>query len=98
MVDPATGCWFEVAQVPIFDIIWEDDDTIYTRDKSALDKSSARISQLFNQVWLSWYLRPNKVVFDNWSEFKKNFVLLLKDFSIKPTATIIKNPPKQCCG
>jgi hypothetical protein len=27
MVDPATG-WFEVAQVPIFDIIWKDDNTI----------------------------------------------------------------------
>jgi transposase InsO family protein len=57
-----------------------------------LDKSSARISQLFNQVWSSHYPRPNKVVFDNGSEFKKNFVPLLKDFSIKPTATTIKNP------
>jgi hypothetical protein len=36
MVDPATR-WFEVAQVPIFDIIWKDDSTIDTRDKSALD-------------------------------------------------------------
>jgi hypothetical protein len=91
MVDPATG-WFEVAQVPIFDIVWNDDDTIDTRDKSALDKSSARISQLFNQVWLSRYPRPNKAVFDNGSEFKKNFVPILKDFSIKPTATTFKNP------
>jgi transposase InsO family protein len=91
MVDPATG-WFEIAQVPVFDIVWKDNDSIDTRDKSALDKSSARISQLFNQVWLSRYPRPNKVVFDNGSEFKKNFVPLLKDFSIKPTLTTIKNP------
>jgi hypothetical protein len=26
------------------------------------------------------------------SEFKKNFVLIFNDFSIKPTATTIKNP------
>jgi hypothetical protein len=52
----------------------------------------ARISQLFNQVWLAWYPRPTKVIFDNGSEFKKNFILLLKDFSIKPTVTTIKNP------
>jgi Integrase core domain. len=57
-----------------------------------LDKSSARISQMFNQVWLSRYPRPNKVIFDNGSEFKKNFVPLLKDVSIKPTVTTIKNP------
>jgi hypothetical protein len=38
MVDPATRC-FEVAKVPIFDIVWKDDDTIDTRDKSALQIS-----------------------------------------------------------
>jgi hypothetical protein len=91
MVDPATG-WFEVAQVPIYDLIWKDESSIDTRDKEALDKSSARISQLFNQVWLARYPRPNKVIFDNGSEFKKNFVPLLKDFSIKPTVTSVKNP------
>jgi Integrase core domain. len=47
---------------------------------------------MFNQVWSSRYPRPNKVIFDNGSEFKKNFVPLLKDFSIKPPVTTIKNP------
>jgi Integrase core domain. len=46
---------------------------------------------MFNQVCLSHYPRPDKVIFDNGSEFKKNFVPLLKDFSIKPTVTTIKN-------
>jgi Integrase core domain. len=46
---------------------------------------------MFNQVWLSHYPRPNKVIFDNGSEFKKNFVPLLKDFTIKPTVTTTKN-------
>jgi hypothetical protein len=92
MLDPSTSrCWFEVAQVPIFDINGIDDAND-TRDKSALDKSSGRISQLFNQVWLSRYPRPIKVVIDNGSEFKKSLVPFFKDFSNKPTATTIKNP------
>ena len=57
-----------------------------------IDKTSARISQLFNNTWLSRYPRPRKVIFDNRNEFKKDFLPLLKDFSIKPTPTTIKNP------
>ena len=41
---------------------------------------------------MSRYPRPRKVVFDNGSEFKRDFVPLLKDFDIKPTLTSIKNP------
>ena len=52
----------------------------------------ARISRLFDQAWLSRYPRPKQVVFDNRSEFKKDFVPLLKDWSIKPKCTTIKNP------
>ena len=50
------------------------------------------MSRLFDQVWLSRYPRPKKVVFDNESEFKKDFVPLLKEFSIKPKCTKIKTP------
>ena len=56
------------------------------------DKTSARISRLFDQVWLSRYPRPRKVLYDNGSEFKKNFQPLLKDFAVKATCTSIKNP------
>ena len=56
------------------------------------DKTSARISQIFNNTWLSRYPRPRKVIFDNGNEFKKDFLPLLRDFSIKPTPTTIKNP------
>ena len=38
------------------------------------------------------YPRPKKVIFDNGSEFKKDFVPLLQDFAIKPACTTIKNP------
>ena len=57
-----------------------------------IDQSPARISQIFNEVWLSRYPRPRKVIFDNSSEFKRNFIPLLKYFSVKPTCTTIKNP------
>ena len=56
------------------------------------DQTSARVSQLFDNVWLSRYPRPRKVLYDNGSEFKKNFQPLLVDLAIKPTCTSIKNP------
>ena len=85
-IDPSTG-WFEIAQVPYFDI-----DNVKIGDTEYIDKTSARISQLFNNTWLSRYPRPHRVVFDNGSEFKRDFVPLLKDFDVKPVLTSIKNP------
>ena len=86
-LDPVTG-WFEIAEVPQYLI-----KDINTEEfRLNIDKSSARISQIFNNVWLSRYPRPQKVIFDNGSEFKKDFVPLLKEFSIKPKLTTIKNP------
>ena len=55
------------------------------------DKTSARISRLFDQVCLSRYPRLRKVLYDNGSEFKKNFQPLVKDFAVKATCTSIKN-------
>ena len=86
MVAPATG-WFEIAQVPYYSI-----DNIDNNSDNYIDKSSARISQLFNQFWLSRYPRPKEVVFDNGSEFKMHFMRLLKDFDIKPRPTTVENP------
>ena len=63
-----------------------------TAKVSYVDQSSARIWQLFSQTWLSRYPRPQRVHFDNGSEFKKHFTPLLKDFGIKPKPTSI-NPP-----
>ena len=64
MVDPATG-WFEIKEVPYYSI-----ENVINNKDNYIDKSLARISQLFNQAWLSRYPRPSKVVFDNGSEFK----------------------------
>ena len=86
MIDPATG-WFEIAEVPSFDI-----EDIRRGNTQSIDKTSARISQVFNHIWLSRYPRPRKVVFDNGSEFKKDFLVLLKDFDVKATLTTVENP------
>ena len=57
-----------------------------------IDQYLAGISQIFNEVWLSIYPRTRKVIFDNGSELKRNFIPLLKYFSVKPKCTAIKNP------
>jgi Integrase core domain. len=36
--------------------------------------------------------RPVEVVYDNGSEFKKDFQPLIKDFDIKPKCTTVENP------
>ena len=87
MIDPASG-WFEIAEVPSIDI----EELKSKGNHQLIDKTSRRISQVFNQVWLSRYPRPEKVIFDNGSEFKKDFLVLLKDFDIKPSLTTVKNP------
>ena len=56
------------------------------------NKSSAQISQLFNNTWLCRYPRPKEVIFDNGSEFKMHFSSLLKDYGVKPVPTSVKNP------
>ena len=86
MVDPATG-WFEIVQVPYYSI-----EDVKNDDQDYIDKSSARISRLFEQTWLSRYPRPREVICDNGSEFKLHFMTLLKDFDIKPKPTTVENP------
>ena len=65
-LDPVTG-WFEIAEVPQYLV----KDTKTDEFRESIDKSLARISQIFNNVWLSRYPTPSKVIFDNGSEFKK---------------------------
>ena len=86
MIEPAT-IWFEIVEIPTFDL---QEVTLYNDEY--IDKSSARVSQLFNNTWLFRYPRPLKVVFDNGSDFKQDFTPLLKDFDIKPVLTLVKNP------
>jgi hypothetical protein len=85
-IDPATG-WFEIAEVPTFDL-----EQVKAGNKEYIDKSSARVSLLFNNTWLSRYPRPIEAVYDNGSEFKKDFQPLIEDFDIKPKCTTMENP------
>ena len=41
------------------------------------NRTSAHMSHLLNAVWLSRYPRPDKNIFDNGPEFKKDFVIFL---------------------
>ena len=89
-IDPSTG-WFEIAQVPYFDM-----ENVKIGDTEYIDKTSARISQLFNNTWLSRYLRLTRVVlFDNGSEFiRQDFIPLLKDVDVKPVLTTSIESPQ----
>ena len=64
MINPATG-WFDIVEIPT---LYLDEDT--TGNDEYIDKSSTRVTQLFNYTWLYIYPRPHQVVFDNGSEFK----------------------------
>ena len=76
MIDPATG-WFVIVEIHMFDL-----EEVTLGNYEYIDKSSVRVSQLFNNTWLCRYQRPRKFVFDNGYEFKEDFNPLLKDFGI----------------
>ena len=84
MIDPAT-CWFKIVEIPTFEL-----EEIVLGYNAYIDKSSAKVSQMFNNTWLCRYPRPRKVVFDNGYEFKQDFTPLLKNFDIKPVLTSVK--------
>ena len=59
MIDPATG-WFDIVKIPTFDL-----DEVRAGNDEYIDKSSDRVSQMFNNTWLCRYPHPRKVMFDN---------------------------------
>ena len=87
MQGPTIG-WFEIVEVPSFII----EDIENKEFRELFEKSSVKISGLFDQTWLSRFSHPKKIIFDNGSEFKKDFVPLLKDWAIKPKCKTIQNP------
>ena len=64
MIEPATGS-FESFEVTTFEI-----DKVMGDSGEYIDNLYARVSQLFNNSWLSTYSNPQKFVFDNLYEFK----------------------------
>ena len=73
--------------IPVYDL-----DEVTGINDNCIDKSSVNDSHLFNNTWLIKYPYPRKVVFDNISEFKQDFIPLIKDFDIKTVLTSTKNP------
>ena len=86
MVDLATGC-FEIVEIPRFDL-----EEVTIGNDEYMYKSSASASQLFNNTWLCRYPRPRKAVYENGSEFKRDFTAFLNNFVIKPDLTLVKKP------
>ena len=60
MIDLATG-WLDIVDKPTFDL-----KEVALGNYEYIDKSSARVIQLFNNAWLSIYSHSLKVVFDKW--------------------------------
>ena len=65
MIDPATG-WFDIVKILAFDL-----DEVKAGNYEYIDKSSTRVSQLFKNTWIYIYPRPQKIIFDNSSDFKR---------------------------
>ena len=84
MIDPTMG-WFKIFKILIYNLYG-----VTVSNNYYIDKSSDRVSQFFNNTWLSRYLHPHEVVFDNGYEFKKESTYLLKCFDIKPVLITIK--------
>ena len=89
MIDVVTG-WFKNFEV-LFLYLAE----VAKWYNEYIDKFSARVCYLFSQIWLCRYQRPQEVLFENGSNFKRQFTPLLKYFSITLVCTSINNPP---CG
>ena len=64
IINPPMG-WFEIIKIPTYNL-----NEVTGGDYEYIYKSSARVSQLFNNIWLNRYLRLQNVLFDNISEFK----------------------------
>ena len=82
MIEPAT-VWFKIVNIRKFNL-----DEVTAGNNEFIDRSSASV----NNTWLFRYPHPRKVVFDNGSEFKRDFTTLLKEFNIKLILTSSNNP------
>ena len=86
MIDSITG-WFDIVKIPMFDL-----NEVALSNYEYIDKSSARVGQMFNNTWICRYPRLRKVVFDNGPEFKRVTATFLKDFNIKPVLNLVNKP------
>ncbi|POM69306.1 Pol protein [Phytophthora palmivora] len=60
--------------------------------QSVADASSDETAYLFDRLWLCRYPRPGRVIYDQGTEFKKEFFELLESDGIAAVPTTIRNP------
>ena len=56
------------------------------------DKKSDTMASTLDTVWFSRYPRPSRIIFDNGTEFKKDFRHIFENYGVKPKPTTVKNP------
>jgi len=93
MIDP-TSSWLKVVELPTITQVTTKkvNGKERTIEEEIFDKSSDRISQLVNKIWLCRYPRCCYLVHDNGLEFKLHFETLCDSYGIKHKPTTIKNP------
>jgi len=93
MIDPASS-WFKIVELPTIQrlITKKENGKERTIEEEIFDKSSDRISQLVNKIWLCRYPRCCYLIYNNGLEFKLHFDTLCDSYGIKHKPTTIKNP------
>jgi hypothetical protein len=69
-----------------------DPSTGWFEDKDVKDKSSKESMNIFDDVWLSRYPRPECIGFDNGGEYKNVFEELVNNYGIKKNNRTPFNP------
>ncbi|POM79175.1 Pol protein [Phytophthora palmivora] len=95
-----TRPWFEVAIDPIGPygkqklsaVTMIDTTTRLAEMQAVADAFSDETSYLFDRLWLCRYPRPGRVMYDQGTEFKKEFVELLESYGIAAVPTTTRNP------
>jgi hypothetical protein len=98
MINPATS-WLKIVELPIVRVTVlkgskgkKSTCLDYTKDAEIFGKTSAQISNLVYNCWLSRYPCCHYMMYNNGSEFKLHFHALCKTYGVKGKPTSIKNP------
>jgi hypothetical protein len=93
MINPATSL-FKIVELPLLRRLKT--ITVNGKESSIIEeifnKTSERIAQLVNKLWLSRYPRCRYIIYDNGSEFKLHFEYLCETYGIQRKPTTIENP------
>ncbi|OWZ13255.1 Pol Polyprotein [Phytophthora megakarya] len=60
--------------------------------QTVADASSNEAAYIFDRLWLCRYPHPDRVIYDQGTEFKKEFFELLESYGIAAVSTTTRNP------